>query len=86
MGGHLSFAEWITKEKENFLNWNSSTAITNKPLSDSINNVLDKIHRDAGYKEKVENKYILGINKNILIAAGVLIVAGTVYFIYKKSK
>jgi hypothetical protein len=86
-GGTLSFAEWIQREKaKDFLNWDARTSVpVNKPLTDSISDVLNKIQRDAGYKEAPENKYILGIHRNILIGIGVVALVGVGYLVYKKS-
>lgn len=87
-GGTLSFGNWIDREKKKkFLNFesNQTTIPTNKPLADSINNVLNNIHRDAGYRDTLENKYILGINKTALIVAGVLVLMGVSIFVYVKS-
>lgn len=64
----------MTREKtKGFLNFDGSVDVpTNKPLSDSINNVLTQMHAEAGEKQNVEGRYVLGINKNVLIVSGIV--------------
>lgn len=87
-GGTLVFKDWLDREKKkNFLNFEGqSTVPVNKPLTDSINQALDELHKESGLKTGLENKYIFGLNKNIWIAAGIatVIIVGVV--VYNKTK
>ncbi len=86
-GGTLSFAEFIDREKKkNFLNFEGEkNVLTNKPLSDSINQTLANIHKQSGYKDEIEGTYIFGIHKNVLIAAGLVTAITVAYLIYKNN-
>lgn len=85
-GGTLVFKEWIDRErKKNFLNLDGTADVPlNKPLTDSINAAIKDLHQDGGLQTDLENKYIFGINRNVLIVAGVVILVGTGFLIYKK--
>lgn len=87
-GGTLSFAEFMSREKtKKFVNFDGQATVPeNKPLSDSINQVLDKIHQQSGLKTGIENKYILGIHRGIWIGVAVLGTGLIVWSIYKHSK
>lgn len=88
-GGTLSFAEWIDREKKKgFMNAidEVNEIPANKPLIDSIQRTLDELHRAAGYQDKPNNKYILGVNRNVMIGIGVVTVIGISYLIYKQVK
>lgn len=87
-GTTLSFKDWLNREKSKFINFNGGEAsmIINKPLNDTIQQTVSEIKKAAGYKEKPENKTIFGINKNIVIAAGVVVTALIVYKLLKPKK
>ena len=84
-GTTLSFKDFISREKaKGFLNQTGSADIpSNKPLTDSINQVLDQMHKTSGLQTNLNNKYILGINKNVLIIVGIAALATTAILIYK---
>jgi hypothetical protein len=86
-GGTLTFKEWIDREKKKgFVNFEgSSFAPTNKPLTDSINATLENVHKQFGYQTKLENEYIFGLDRNLLIGAGVLAVVIGGIIIYHKT-
>lgn len=87
-GGTLSFAEFMSREKtKKFVNFDGeSTVPENKPLSDSINQVLSKIHQQSGLKTDIENKYIFGIHRGVWIGAGIVGAGLIAWSIYKHSK
>jgi hypothetical protein len=84
----LPFAEWMQREKtKGFLNYDGSVSIpVNKPLTDSINQALENIHKQAGLKTGLENKYIFGIPRTAWIIGGVLAVGAIGYVIYNHTK
>ncbi len=69
----LDFKSWLIREKEKgFLNYDGAAVIpVNKTLNTSIQDTLQKMHIEAGYKTDANDKYILGINKNVLLWTGV---------------
>lgn len=87
-GGTLGFKEWITREKKKrFVNFDGNAVIPeNKSLTDSLQKTLDSIHRKAGLKTDLENKYILGIHRGVWIGLGVALVVTTGVIIYKKTR
>lgn len=87
-GGTLSFAEYMTRERaKGFLNMDGQyMPPVNKPLNDSIQDTLMKMRKSVGYKDAVENKYVLGIHKNIWIGVIAVSAISIGYAIYKKSK
>jgi hypothetical protein len=86
-GGQLGFSEWIDREKrKNFMNATGELP-DNKPLNDSIQGTLDKMHRQEGFQDDLTSQYIFGIKKNYLIGAGLfLLVGGVALIVYKKQK
>lgn len=86
----LSFKDWLNREKEKFMNYDGvgkePDVIINKPLNDSIQEALHEARQSAGYKTEVSKKSVFGLNKTVLIVAGVLIVAAIGYRLYKAKK
>lgn len=82
-GGTLGFKDWINRDKKkDFMNFTGETVVpVNKPLSDSINQTIDSLHREAGYQDAKNPDYVLGIPKSIAIAAGIFLVSGTILYI-----
>lgn len=87
-GGTQSFKDWMNREKKKgFVNFDGNATVpVNKNLNDSLQSVLDKLHRNAGLKTEPENTYIFGIHKNILIGVGVVGLAALGFVIYKNRK
>lgn len=87
-GGELSFKEWLNDRKKNYKATGSGEMPSNKPLSDSIRQTLDDLHRQAGFKDELSDEYVLGMPKNVVIIAAVIIsVTIGAYLIYQhKSK
>jgi hypothetical protein len=85
-GGTLPFAQWMDREKrKGFLNAIGSVP-TNRPLTDSIQQTLDEMHREGGYQDTASNDYILGVNKWIWIGLGVTAAAVIGFTVYQKMK
>jgi len=85
----LSFKQWLEREKEKYANMDGNSEfgfIPNVPLQGKINETLDEIRRDTGFKTQVSKNKVFGINKTVLIIAGVLVVGAIGYKIYKKYK
>jgi hypothetical protein len=88
-GTTLNFKDWLIREKEKYANFNGNNVegqIPNVPLRNKINEVLDDIKRDTGYKTETKNKTVLGLNQNVVIIAGVIIAGAIAYRIYKNIK
>lgn len=87
-GGTLTFKQWVDREKKkNFMSFDGQSNVpVNKPMTDSINQVLDELHKEAGLKTGLENKYIFGVNRNIWIVAGVVTVVVIGVVVYNKTK
>lgn len=85
-GGTLSFAAWMDREKKKSfhnLTGNTNDIPENKPLTDSINQVLNEIHKNDGLQTTTSSKYVLGVNRNVMIAVGVTVaVVGVGLIIY----
>ncbi len=86
-GGEMTFKDWLNWSKQRgFKNANGAAEVpVNKPLADSINKVINDMHRSAGYQSDLSNRYIFGIHKNYWIVAGVVTVGIIGYSIYKKK-
>lgn len=85
-GGTLSFRAWIDREKaKGFQNFTGQSLIpVNQPLTDSLNRTLALLHPKV--QTKLENKYILGVDRNLWIIGGVtLIVIGGIIIYYKNA-
>lgn len=83
-GGKLTFREWITREKGVAKNFTGATAPLNKPLTDSLDKTLAQIRGTNNLQTNLQNKYVLGIDKNLLIIAGVTLVVVGGIIVYKK--
>jgi hypothetical protein len=88
-GGPLGFKDWLNRDKKkDFLNFTGGQQIpVNKPMTDSINQVIDSLHRQSGYQDSANDNYWLGIPKSAFLVSGAVILVGiALYFIYKKEK
>jgi hypothetical protein len=86
-GTSLSFKEWIDRDNKkreseggNFLPFNSGI------IQDTLDTSKDEIATMSGYKPQANNKLVLGLDKNIVIFAGVLIAGSIGYYFYSKLK
>lgn len=85
-GGELSFSEWIGRARPEWVNVTGTGFVPeNKKLTDTLNKTLSQIRGTGNIQDKLQNKYIFGIDKNLLVIAGVtvLIIGGII--IYKKT-
>lgn len=85
----LSFKEWLNREKEKFANFNGNDGgsfIPNVPLQNKISETLNDIKRDVGYKTSTDKNKVFGLDKSVLIVAGVIIVGAIGFRIYQKYK
>lgn len=85
----LSFKDWLTREKEKFANFNGSEGsgfIPNVPLQNKVSETLDQIQRDVGFKTDVSKNKVFGLDKRVLIVAGIIIVGAIGFKIYQKYK
>jgi CHASE3 domain sensor protein len=87
-GTTLSFKDWLSREKEKFSNADGQVDnfIQNKPLNDSIQKTLEAMKKDSGLKEDISNKTIFGINQNVIIVGGVIILGAIAYKFYQSRK
>lgn len=85
----LSFKDWLNREKTKFINFNggvAKTMIVNKPLNKEIGDTISEIRKSVGYKTESKNKSVFGINQNLLIISGIVLVAFVTYKIVKKKQ
>lgn len=87
----LSFKEWLEREKEKYANMDGSDSgfnnfIPNIPLQSKINETIDEIRKDTGYRTEAKKNTVLGLNQTVVILAGVIIVGAIGYKIYKNYK
>jgi hypothetical protein len=85
----LSFKEWLNREKEKYANFEGSenlSFIPNVPLQNKINETIEDIKRDTGFRTQTSKGKVLGLDKRILIVAGVIIVGAIGFRIYQKYK
>lgn len=86
-GTTLSFKDWIKREKEKYANADGERdLIPNIPLQDTVQRAINEVKKDAGFKTESSNKTVLGINKTVIIVAGILIAGVVAYKIYQNRK
>ena len=87
-GTTLTFKEWLNREKAKYMNFDGDPGVimVNKPLNDTIQAALADARKAAGYKDRPENKTVLGLNKYVVIGAGVLVAGLIAYTVYKNWK
>jgi hypothetical protein len=90
----LTFKEWIDRENKK----NESVQTTFIPFdgipapdtSSSINSTLQQAQQDiqvaSGYKDQPSKSTVFGLDKNILIFSGLLIISSVGFYFYVKSK
>lgn len=84
----LSFKEWLNREKEKYANFNGESGgfIPNVPLQNKIQETLDDLKRDTGFKTDTSRNKILGLDKRIVIVAGVIVFGAIAFKIYQNYK
>jgi hypothetical protein len=86
-GVTLSFTEFLHREKEKMFSANGqddSLLLVNKSLNDTVQTAIRDTLKQGGLKEQETGKTFFGINKFVLIGAGVAIIGGTVWLVLKK--
>jgi hypothetical protein len=88
----LSFKDWISREKEKYASATGNEAenfIANKHLNQNIQDTLKKVeyaNATGELKTELENKTIFGLNKNIILFSGLIIISAIAYKFYKSKK
>jgi hypothetical protein len=90
----LTFKEWIDRENKKNESVVESTFIPfdgiPAPDTSSINSTLQQAQQEilvaSGYKDQPSKSKIFGLDKNILIFSGLLIVSSVGFYFYVKSK
>lgn len=78
-GGEMSFKDWVQQENERqFLNWTGST--------DSLQAAVMDLHKAAGLKTELEQKYIFGIDRRYILAGGIALALIGGFIILKNIK
>lgn len=87
-GTTLSFKDWLSREKEKFSNADGGVDnfIKNKPLNESIQKTLEVMKKNSGLKQDISNKTIFGINQNVVIVGGIIVLGAIAYKIYQNRK
>jgi len=83
-GTTLSYKEWRRREDEKMASFTSPTELLHK--SSGYKDTLSKVQPEAIVKTELSGKTVFGINKNVLIIGGILIVVAIGYKIYQKNK
>lgn len=94
-GTTLSFKDWMERnKKQSHLNASGVPDINpgpvdifkvNKPLSDSISKTLNEMDGLQPQKDHVSRGTIFGINKYVLIGAGLVLVGAVIYKVVKNK-
>lgn len=83
-GGDMSFKNWVQQENElQFLNLTGGSFVAS---SDSLQNAITNLHKDAGLKTELEHKYIFGIDRRYIMAGSIVLVLLGGFLIYKNAK
>lgn len=90
-GGNLSFKEWINISYDSISSKDAGQYGKNvigdaKPTTDTLTNTIQNLHKTAGLKTGLENKYIFGIPRGALIFSGIVLVVGISAFVVLKKK
>ena len=88
----LSFKDWISREKEKYASATGEQVndfIANKHLNENIQETLKKVeyaNATGELQTELQNKTIFGLNKNIILFSGLIIIGAIAYKIYKSNK
>jgi hypothetical protein len=82
----LSYKEWRRREDNKMASFTGNIPSPSLQDSTAFKNTQTEMAKITGLKTDVSNKTIFGINKYILIVAGVMIITAVVYHIYTKQK
>ena len=81
-GSSLSFTEWIEREKS------KGVVIPQKGITDVYDKEMSEKQEEQSLdkQEPKSSKTILGLNKNMLMLSGLVIVGAIAYKVYTKRK
>ena len=82
-GTTLSYKEWRKREDEKMASFDGISADGVVIKSDSLANARLEMQKKAGLITDISNKTVFGINKTIIIVAGVIIIGAIGYKLYK---
>ena len=83
----LSYKEWRKREDEKMASFSESIPrIPSLKDSASFQKTKEEMSRQGGLKTDISNETTLGINKYILIGAGLIVLIGVGYKLYKMKK
>lgn len=87
-GTTLSYKEWRRREDEKMASFSGlSSPMDELKKSISFQQTTEEMLKKGGVKTQESGKTVFGINKYVLLAAGLIVVAAVSYKIYKmKSK
>lgn len=89
-GTTLSFKDWLNRQKEKYASFygegKEPDLILNRPLSDSVQSTLADIKKMSGYKTEASKNTVFGLNKTVLIVAGLVVVGAIAYTIIVNKK
>jgi hypothetical protein len=84
----LSYKEWRRREDEKMSSFEGVSIPRVTPLRDSstYQKTKEEMELKGGLKKELSNETTLGINKYILIGAGLIVVVAIGYKLYKMKK
>lgn len=86
-GTTLTYKEWRRREDEKMASFDGKIP-TSLNLRDSVSyqQTQKELEVKGGFKTDISNKTILGINKNIVIVGGILLVGAIAFKVYQLKK
>jgi len=78
-GSSLSFTEWIEREKAN------GVVIPKEGVTDVFETEMSKVEQEVEVEPK-NSKRVLGLNRNMLMLSGLVIVGAIAYRFYANKK
>ena len=88
-GGTLAFKDFLTREQHKIYAANgedSSVFLVKPALNDTVQTAINDMLKQGGLKDEESGKTVFGINKNIVIGAGLLVAGIVIFIIVKKVK
>ena len=88
-GTTLSYKEWRKREDEKMASFdglNIPSPAQQLLQSEGYKQTVNQITNVSGYKTQTSGKTVFGINKTVIIIAGIIIVGAVAYKIYQKNK
>lgn len=93
-GSTLTFKEWIDRENKknesseqsSFIPFDGVPAPDTSSINDSLRQAENEILVASGYKTQPSSSKVFGLDKNILVFSGILLVSSIGVYFYLKSK